>query len=627
MRKLSFILIATIMSTFLYSLLGITVGMSLHCAVRKEIDPCTCRKEYGSQNIYVKCERMISFDQVINALQNHFTPDDHITLEITFSNLTDMGAHKFEELKVLHIQNLRLLHDNLRNVTDDTFLGLNKIDFLSLADNDFTAIPKDIFSRMPTLKSLDFGRGHITQILEDDFVHTINLHHLLLPGNMINMIEKNSMPRTLRHLHLGRNQIPDLNGTLRNMHELEWLFINANQLTTLDGQLPDDVNNLVLIHASDNYLQHLPQEFKNLHRIKTLFFEHNKLLGLDGALAKSKKLQLLVVSHNNIQTITPDDFAEAESLEDLQMGYNNITAINGSLSPLRSLRCVNLTHNLLSEFSLQEIRGLRRLRLVDLSHNKISNITGRMENVVELETRVMDLKLDYNELHSLDGALSGLHGLKYLNLSHNHLTKISPDDLIGLEDLIWVDFSHNKLTTLDETSKTFLPSLERLFVNHNMLTELQHDFFGLPILCFADLSYNNIRTISRELVAHTRCNIHGSPGILGLNLEDNPVLCDSALPELISDLEVNNTRIYGTTQCIPSPLPVSLAFATSNNNSNIIEITPLNATNMQYLVENTDASSDQSENIVPEIHLEPPKTIIHHSLTDTENPKHVRTVD
>lgn len=118
------------------------------------------------------------------------------------------------------------------------------------------------------------------------------------------MIEKNSMPRTLRHLHLGRNQIPDLNGTLRNMHELEWLFINANQLTTLDGQLPDDVNNLVLIHASDNYLQHLPQEFKNLHRIKTLFFEHNKLLGLDGALAKSKKLQLLVVSHNNIQTVS-----------------------------------------------------------------------------------------------------------------------------------------------------------------------------------------------------------------------------------------------------------------------------------------------------------------------------------
>lgn len=121
---------------------------------------------------------------------------------------------------------------------------------------------------------------------------------------MITIIEKHSLPRSIRHLHLGRNQISNLNGTVREMSELEWLFINANQLTSLEGQLPDDVNKLKLIHASDNQLQHLPQDFKNLHRIETLFFEHNKLVAFDGTLRKLKRLQRLVVSHNNIQVVS-----------------------------------------------------------------------------------------------------------------------------------------------------------------------------------------------------------------------------------------------------------------------------------------------------------------------------------
>lgn len=75
------------------------------------------------------------------------------------------------------------------------------------------------------------------------------------------------------------------------------------------------------------------------------------------------------------------------------------------------------------------------------------------QNLVELETRVSELRLDYNELQSLDGALMGLNGLHTLNLSHNHLQNISPDDLIGLDDLRILDISFNELTTLEETSK------------------------------------------------------------------------------------------------------------------------------------------------------------------------------
>lgn len=76
-----------------------------------------------------------------------------------------------------------------------------------------------------------------------------------------------------------------------------------------------------------------------------------------------------------------------------------------------------------------------------------------LQNLVESETRVFELRLDHNELESLSGSLMGLTGLHRLNLSHNRLESISPDDLIGLDDLHILDISHNRLTTLEETSK------------------------------------------------------------------------------------------------------------------------------------------------------------------------------
>lgn len=64
-----------------------------------------------------------------------------------------------------------------------------------------------------------------------------------------------------------------------------------------------------------------------------------------------------------------------------------------------------------------------------------------------------EIKLDYNEIESLNGSLSGLRDLLRLNLSHNKLKHIAPDDLLHLDQLRLLDISHNHITTLEETSK------------------------------------------------------------------------------------------------------------------------------------------------------------------------------
>nr|CAD7397255.1 unnamed protein product [Timema cristinae] len=485
----------------------------------------------------------------------------------------------------------------LSALNESVFVGMGRIQYLSLADNSLTRIPRHILSQMPHIKTLDIGRGQLQTISETDFQARLDLQkqimgpgppsiggysvpkmeslfladsyipksmfqdvtelqHLVLGGNSIFEMDQDSMPRTLRHLHLGRNKITDLNGTLRELSELEWLFINSNQLTSVDDELPRNGVKLMLIHAADNRLQRLPLELKNFVLLESAFFHYNELTRLGGALQKARRLKRLHLFHNKIQELSEDDFTELENLEDLQLGNNLLPSLNGSLLPLRSLRYLNLSQNLLEEFSLQEIRGLRRIRILDLSNNRISRLSGRMENLVELETRVMDLRLENNLLKSLDGSLMGLHGLQILNLSHNFLEKIAPDDLIGLDDLRFLDVSYNQLTTLEETSKTFLPSLEGLMASNNLLTLLDRDFHGLPVLCWADLSNNQITVVGRELASKTRCKIRGIVGTLRIYLQDNPVYCSSDLVNTMAAMETNNTKILGLMPCVPVEQPL-----------------------------------------------------------------------
>nr|CAH7726199.1 unnamed protein product [Callosobruchus chinensis] len=292
-------------------------------------------------------------------------------------------------------------------------------------------------------------------------------------------MEPGCIPENIQRLHLGRNNLYTLNGTLKNLHRLGWLFINSNELTDLEGELPDSAPEWRLLHASHNNLKVLPVQLKKYPKLESLFFQNNYLRVLNGALSKSKNMIRAVLEHNQIEM-----------------------------------------------------------------------------NLVEWNIKLNEIKLDHNEIEALNGAVSGLPELLRLNLSHNKLKNISPDDLIGLDQLRMLDLSHNRLTTLEETSKTFLPRLSELKATHNFLTILARDFQGLPVLCHADLSNNQIMALGRDLVAKTRCKIEhgvheGTWDTLKINLQDNPILCDAALPEITSLLEINHTRIYGVSHCPP----------------------------------------------------------------------------
>lgn len=127
---------------------------------------------------------------------------------------------------------------------------------------------------------------------------------LVLPGNLISYMEKNSIPPVVNRLHMGRNYIRTLNGTLLNLNQLSWLFVNANELSDLDGELPVDAPNLKMLHFSNNSLRKLPEHLKTYTSLDSLFAQHNYITGLDGTFAKGRNLLRLVLDNNLIDTVS-----------------------------------------------------------------------------------------------------------------------------------------------------------------------------------------------------------------------------------------------------------------------------------------------------------------------------------
>lgn len=315
-------------------------------------------------------------------------------------------------------------------------------------------IPKEMFQHIPNLGTLDISRGRIKTIRHDDFKMLNKLEHLLLASNEISVLEKGAFPHTIKSLHIGRNNISSLNGTLRNLNDLSILFINSNNLTTLDDELPL-ATNLVMLMASNNRLVKLPEIMKHFNAQKTCFINDNEIRSLDGLFSHKNKLTWIFAEQNKIEYLAEDEFLETVNIEEINLSFNLLQSLNKSLLPITNLKGANFSVNFIREFSLQEIYGLMKLQYLDLSYNRIEKLTGRIDNLVETTTGTLLTKLilSNNMLKSLDGALAGLSHLCILRLSNNLLENIYADDFDRMEELAILDVSNNRLKTLEAFEK------------------------------------------------------------------------------------------------------------------------------------------------------------------------------
>lgn len=309
---------------------------------------------------------------------------------------------------------------------------------------------------MPNIDTLDLTRTMVRELKTNDLKSLVSLKHLIMARNDLKSIEPGAFPPSLSSLHIGRNQLTSINGTIRHLDKLKMLFINSNNLTTLEDELPTGSESLFMLMAMDNFLDSLPQSLKNYPNLDTIFIGENLLTTLNRTFAHSKNIRSIYATKNKIAYLAKDEFEEALSIDELHLDQNLLTSLNGSIAHLKKLRMANFSFNEITEFPLSEIYGLTKLRKLELSHNKITRLLGFVEQpkgAPNYRYDLGELRLEYNLLESLDGHLMGFNKLAILNLANNRLKTLLPTDLLGMEELEHLDLSFNQLFTIQDISK------------------------------------------------------------------------------------------------------------------------------------------------------------------------------
>ncbi|BFF97785.1 leucine-rich repeat-containing G-protein coupled receptor 6 [Drosophila madeirensis] len=530
------------MTSLMYAVFHIA---SLQCSVRPEISPCTCETGKASNYVELSCEKLESFNAIVDTLANKLNPDVHTDLKITHSQLDDLEMRSFTDMN-FNLYKLRMQWNGLRSLPELPFRGLSNVTYLSVGDNELDEIPKHVLNHMPSLATLDIGRCNIRAVQQDDLKGIQVVTNLILPSNNITRLDRGAFPQSLLILHLGRNQIESLNGSLHDLHVLQSLFINANNISELDGELPDG-SRLRLLMAHNNRLERLPANMAGMRYLQTIHVHFNRLRSFDRVLRNSQDLEELLAGNNELEYLSQDEFQACGRLEVLHLASNHIRSLNSSLLPMVKLMNANFSFNDMEEFSMEELHGLRLLKGLDLSHNRIARLLPSTKGVQELV--LFELRLDHNQILSLDGAVAGLGNLRILDLSANRLEHLLLGDFDGMQRLEILDMTGNQLVELKPLETTMLPNLKILKLAFNNITKLERDFNGLPVLCQANLTNNQITTISSELVTNTRCKNHNVPGKLEIHLDDNPIMCDVRLNELCRLMAVQDARIRGRSQC------------------------------------------------------------------------------
>ncbi|QMS84895.1 hypothetical protein [Candidatus Xianfuyuplasma coldseepsis] len=354
---------------------------------------------------------------------------------------------------------------------DDAGYNLNRFNYLSVISEIELEFEVDEVGR-----DIDLGGIQCFQ----------NLTSLTLVGRSFKDISEISALSNIQSIELLNTSIVSID-SFKNLSKINNLVIHdtltlqnvtgvgeMTKLTSLDlsdnglvnvGELNALVN-LQHLYLDNNEIVYFPS-INNLGLLETLDISENNIIQLGDDLSGLSNLETLDASNNQICDISTLD--DLESLRTLDLSFNNLGCVGNGVSPdFDSLEnAPYLTTLKLNDNNLTSIEGLRdrdiSLDVLHLHNNNLSDITpiGEYTNITEL--------ILYNNNISNINDLSGMTGLTAIDLSDNQLTSF--DDLLAIPNLIAIDVSKNNITTIPDISNVW-PNLSILDLHSNILNDI-----------------------------------------------------------------------------------------------------------------------------------------------------------
>ncbi len=153
---------------------------------------------------------------------------------------------------------------------------------------------------------------------------------------------------------------------LGQFKNLEALFLNSNNLTTLSREMMGELQNL-----------------------QGLFLPNNKLRSLDTKIGEFQKLRALDLTQNEL-TQLPGELSFLKNLEGLWLGNNKLTYLPAEIGNLNQLEILNISNNQLVRLpdSFKNLKSLERLHIE--KNPNLRNLSEALSNLSSLTHLYVD---------------------------------------------------------------------------------------------------------------------------------------------------------------------------------------------------------------------------------------------
>ncbi|RNA21015.1 chaoptin [Brachionus plicatilis] len=383
---------------------------------------------------------------------------------------------------------------NVSFIPDDSFADLDiaelKIDGSNLhniSDNAFRKNKKIRRLLMSALKSPNVIADNSLKHLENS-TKSLTLSNNRLDSESLNQhLKKFKFLRKMQYLNLRNNKLYRINSDLSDFANLDYLDLMNNSI--FDLNITANLTNLQLSH--NNMIELTRNMFNNMKFLTCLNLSSNlvEVLGT-GVFADLKQLKELYLKDNRIQLIEPDWINPNNSLKMLDLSNNLIE--NFSIKNFINLKYLNLSRNKIKFIS--DIGPAIKLLSLDISGNLFESVP------VELSQNSEVINLSRNRMKNLHFLKNmNCSNLKYLDVSHNLIESIFPQDFQGckslknlnvsnnririmefpyLEKLTLLDVQSNHLVYLNRATLINLPNLEKFYASNNKILVLDSSSFN-----------------------------------------------------------------------------------------------------------------------------------------------------
>ncbi len=420
------------------------------------------------------------------------------------------GVEEMTKLTNLDLSNNGIVNiEGLNNLINLTTLYLN--------DNEIISFPS--INQLEDLEYLDVSDNNIVE-LGEDLSGLVNLITFDAENNMICDISTlddlhSLVTLNLSHNDLGCNGIsPDFD-SLENASNLVNLYLDYNNLTSIEGLRDRDIS-LKVLHINNNELTDITP-ISEYTEITTLRIHSNNIVNIDD-LSGMTGLETIDLSNNSIIDFT--DLLSIPNLESVTLNNNDITFIPDISDSWDDLSILDLHSNELNDTS--GVEGHQTLETLILYNNGLTELTG-ISNLPELDSLIIFSEIDEVELDLID---QNPNNISIIRNSFNNLDSLDLSEelgvtlaggsvrlfevftfgfelddnvriynsISGLSNIEVIDFSEMDINIIDETSIQ-LEDLEYIIVEDNNLTDIRF-ILGNPSLQEIRLSGNNIDNLS-----------------------------------------------------------------------------------------------------------------------------------